>query len=147
MECLSCSQVDMGNIKTHLYIQKFYLVWKFCVLWIDVLSWFYWTAILNYCLATGEIEIFHYKLWSGDSREDESMGRAKSWKSRRPGSICGDVDFVLVPTFSRSVIKVIQMSQATKLEADSGPWELRWHVFGDFKPSANYCESNKHPWQ
>lgn len=32
--------------------------------------------------------------------------------------------FVLAPTFSESVIKVIQMSQTTELEADSGPGEL-----------------------
>lgn len=55
--------------------------------------------------------------------------------------------FVLAPTFSESVIKVIQMSQTTELEADSGPGELIWQVYGDFRPSANYCEPNKHRWQ
>ena len=54
----------------------------------------------------------------------------KAWGGRRVGTPAGlasfvdTLDFVLVPTFSRNVIKAIQMSQATELKADSGPGEL-----------------------
>jgi hypothetical protein len=53
----------------------------------------------------------------------------KAWGGRRAGTPAGlapfvdTLDFVLVLTFSR-MIKVVQMSQATKFEADSDPGEL-----------------------